>query len=149
MAEVCQNAIKKVKISGEYSHIMHYKDLAFKICNGFRSNIPFHTSKLIIMRCWDARITHQHLIVFHFFYGITEDPEVHEYMMISYFFKGKSLKDYFNNFEYSHIMHYKDLAFKICNGFRSNIPFHTSKLIIMRCWDARITHQHLMSLQHL
>ncbi|RHZ65758.1 hypothetical protein Glove_311g17 [Diversispora epigaea] len=36
-----------------------------------------------------------------------------------------------------------NLAFKICNGFRPIIPFHTHKLItqiIMRCWDARITH---------
>ncbi|RHZ75569.1 hypothetical protein Glove_212g132 [Diversispora epigaea] len=40
----------------------HDKELAFKICNGFRPKIPFHTPKLItqiIMRCWDARITHR------------------------------------------------------------------------------------------
>ncbi|RHZ55122.1 hypothetical protein Glove_420g80 [Diversispora epigaea] len=37
-----------------------------------------------------------------------------------------------------------NLAFNICNGFRPKISFHTLKLItqiIMRCWDARITHR--------
>ncbi|RHZ75661.1 hypothetical protein Glove_212g171 [Diversispora epigaea] len=45
-----------------YRDVSHDKDLAFKICNGFRPKIPFHTPKLItqiIMRCWDARITHR------------------------------------------------------------------------------------------
>ncbi|RHZ83300.1 hypothetical protein Glove_97g110 [Diversispora epigaea] len=45
-----------------YHDVPHDKDLAFKICNGFRPKIPFHTPKLItqiIMRCWDARITHR------------------------------------------------------------------------------------------
>src|SRR6185295_14945348 len=45
-----------------YHDVSHDKDLAFKICNGFRPKIPFHTPKLItqiIMRCWDARITHR------------------------------------------------------------------------------------------
>ncbi|RHZ83343.1 hypothetical protein Glove_97g107 [Diversispora epigaea] len=45
-----------------YHNISHDKDLAFKICNGFRPKIPFHIPKLvtqIIMRCWDARITYR------------------------------------------------------------------------------------------
>ncbi|RHZ55142.1 hypothetical protein Glove_420g55 [Diversispora epigaea] len=45
-----------------YHDVPHDKDLAFNICNGFRPKIPFHTPKLItqiIMRCWDARITHR------------------------------------------------------------------------------------------
>ncbi|RHZ82528.1 hypothetical protein Glove_109g84 [Diversispora epigaea] len=45
-----------------YHDVAHDKDLAFKICNGFRPKIPFHTPKLItqiIMRCWDARTTHR------------------------------------------------------------------------------------------
>ncbi|RHZ74538.1 hypothetical protein Glove_221g49 [Diversispora epigaea] len=42
--------------------IPHDEDLAIKICNGLRPKIPFHTPKLItriIMRCWDARVTHR------------------------------------------------------------------------------------------
>ncbi|RHZ69612.1 hypothetical protein Glove_281g55 [Diversispora epigaea] len=45
-----------------YHDVSHDKELAFKICNGFRPKIPFHTPKLIIqmiMRCWDARPTHR------------------------------------------------------------------------------------------
>ncbi|RHZ48277.1 hypothetical protein Glove_553g28 [Diversispora epigaea] len=45
-----------------YLDIPHDKDLAMKICNGLRPKIPFHTPKLItriIMRCWDARVTHR------------------------------------------------------------------------------------------
>ncbi|RHZ85762.1 hypothetical protein Glove_60g144 [Diversispora epigaea] len=45
-----------------YPDIPHDKDLALKICNGLRPKIPFHTPKLItriIMRCWDARVTHR------------------------------------------------------------------------------------------
>ncbi|RHZ73592.1 hypothetical protein Glove_230g2 [Diversispora epigaea] len=45
-----------------YPDIPHEKDLAMKICNGLRPKIPFHTPKLItriIMRCWDARVTHR------------------------------------------------------------------------------------------
>ncbi|RHZ85744.1 hypothetical protein Glove_60g130 [Diversispora epigaea] len=45
-----------------YPDISHDKDLAMKICNGLRPKIPFHTPKLItrmIMRCWDARVTHR------------------------------------------------------------------------------------------
>ncbi|RHZ87581.1 hypothetical protein Glove_33g123 [Diversispora epigaea] len=45
---------------------------------------------------------------------------------------------------YPDIPHYEDLAIKICNGLRPKIPFHTPKLItrmVMRCWDARVTHQ--------
>ncbi|RHZ79133.1 hypothetical protein Glove_151g123 [Diversispora epigaea] len=45
-----------------YPDIPHDRDLAMKICNGLRPKIPFHTSKLItrmIMRCWDARVTHR------------------------------------------------------------------------------------------
>ncbi|RHZ85563.1 hypothetical protein Glove_64g85 [Diversispora epigaea] len=45
-----------------YHDVSHGKDLAFKICNGLRPKIPFHIPKLIaqmIMRCWDARITHR------------------------------------------------------------------------------------------
>ncbi|RHZ74833.1 hypothetical protein Glove_219g134 [Diversispora epigaea] len=45
---------------------------------------------------------------------------------------------------YHDIPHDKDLAMKICNGLRPKIPFHTPKLItrmIMRCWDARVTHR--------
>ncbi|RHZ51152.1 hypothetical protein Glove_482g79 [Diversispora epigaea] len=45
---------------------------------------------------------------------------------------------------YPDIPHDKDLAMKICNGLRPKIPFHTPKLItrmIMRCWDARVTHR--------
>ncbi|RHZ65622.1 hypothetical protein Glove_313g65 [Diversispora epigaea] len=45
-----------------YSDIPHDKDLAWKICNGLRPKIPFQTPKLItrmIMRCWDARVTHR------------------------------------------------------------------------------------------
>ncbi|RHZ85734.1 hypothetical protein Glove_60g72 [Diversispora epigaea] len=45
-----------------YSDIPHDSDLALKICNGLRPKIPFHTPKLItrmIMRCWDARVTHR------------------------------------------------------------------------------------------
>ncbi|RHZ85786.1 hypothetical protein Glove_60g167 [Diversispora epigaea] len=45
-----------------YPDIPHDKDLAMKICNGLRPKIPFHTPKLItriIMRCWDARVTHR------------------------------------------------------------------------------------------
>ncbi|RHZ48426.1 hypothetical protein Glove_551g22 [Diversispora epigaea] len=43
-----------------YHDVSHDKDLAFKICNGFRPKIPFYTPKLItqiIMRCWDTRTT--------------------------------------------------------------------------------------------
>ncbi|RHZ76337.1 hypothetical protein Glove_199g143 [Diversispora epigaea] len=45
-----------------YSGIPHDKGLALKICNGLRPGIPFRTPKLItriIMRCWDARVTHR------------------------------------------------------------------------------------------
>ncbi|RHZ43776.1 hypothetical protein Glove_856g52 [Diversispora epigaea] len=45
---------------------------------------------------------------------------------------------------YPDIPHDKDLAMKICNGLRPKIPFHIPKLItrmIMRCWDARVTHR--------
>ncbi|RHZ55109.1 hypothetical protein Glove_420g28 [Diversispora epigaea] len=45
-----------------YHDVSHDKDLAFNICNGLRPKIPFSTPKLItrmIMRCWDARITHR------------------------------------------------------------------------------------------
>ncbi|RHZ89469.1 hypothetical protein Glove_13g242 [Diversispora epigaea] len=45
-----------------YPDIPHDKDLAMNICNGLRSKITFHTPKLItrmIMRCWDARVTHR------------------------------------------------------------------------------------------
>ncbi|RHZ45958.1 hypothetical protein Glove_641g8 [Diversispora epigaea] len=45
-----------------YPDIPHDKDLAMKICNGLRPQIPFHIPKLItrmIMRCWDARVTHR------------------------------------------------------------------------------------------
>ncbi|RHZ74096.1 hypothetical protein Glove_227g138 [Diversispora epigaea] len=45
-----------------YPDIPHDKDLAMKICNGLRPKIPFHIPKLItriIMRCWDARVTHR------------------------------------------------------------------------------------------
>ncbi|RHZ49231.1 hypothetical protein Glove_527g15 [Diversispora epigaea] len=45
-----------------YPNIPHDEDLAIKICNGLRPKIPFHTPKLItriIMRCWDARVTHR------------------------------------------------------------------------------------------
>ncbi|RHZ60924.1 hypothetical protein Glove_350g61 [Diversispora epigaea] len=45
-----------------YHDMPHDKELALNICNGFRPKIPFHTPKLItqlIMRCWDARITHR------------------------------------------------------------------------------------------
>ncbi|RHZ69978.1 hypothetical protein Glove_276g21 [Diversispora epigaea] len=45
-----------------YPDIPHDEDLAIKICNGLRPKIPFHISKLItrmIMRCWDARVTHR------------------------------------------------------------------------------------------
>ncbi|RHZ87605.1 hypothetical protein Glove_33g159 [Diversispora epigaea] len=45
-----------------YPDIPHDKDLARQICNGLRPKIPFHTPKLItkmIMRCWDARVTHR------------------------------------------------------------------------------------------
>ncbi|RHZ77920.1 hypothetical protein Glove_168g174 [Diversispora epigaea] len=45
-----------------YPEIPHDYDLAMKICSGLRPKIPFHTPKLItrmIMRCWDARVTHR------------------------------------------------------------------------------------------
>ncbi|RHZ83353.1 hypothetical protein Glove_97g101 [Diversispora epigaea] len=45
-----------------YPDIPHDEDLAIKICNGLRPKIPFHTPKLttrMIMRCWDARVTHR------------------------------------------------------------------------------------------
>ncbi|RHZ82877.1 hypothetical protein Glove_103g304 [Diversispora epigaea] len=45
-----------------YYDVPHDKDLARQICNGLRPKIPFHTPKLIariIMRCWDARVTHR------------------------------------------------------------------------------------------
>ncbi|RHZ87666.1 hypothetical protein Glove_33g175 [Diversispora epigaea] len=45
-----------------YPDIPHDTDLARQICNGLRPKIPFHTPKLItkmIMRCWDARVTHR------------------------------------------------------------------------------------------
>ena len=40
----------------------HDDKVALKICNGLRPKIPFHIPKLItriIMRCWDARMTHR------------------------------------------------------------------------------------------
>ncbi|RHZ55103.1 hypothetical protein Glove_420g120 [Diversispora epigaea] len=55
-------AYEIVTLLPPYHDVSHDKDLAFKICNGFRPKIPFHTPKLItqiIMRCWDARITHR------------------------------------------------------------------------------------------
>ncbi|RHZ64798.1 hypothetical protein Glove_320g47 [Diversispora epigaea] len=45
---------------------------------------------------------------------------------------------------YYDIPHDRDLARKICNGLRPKIPFHIPKLLtrlIMRCWDARVTHR--------
>ncbi|RHZ79730.1 hypothetical protein Glove_141g61 [Diversispora epigaea] len=45
-----------------YYNIRHDRDLARQIYNGLRPKIPFHIPKLItrmIMRCWDARITHR------------------------------------------------------------------------------------------
>ncbi|RHZ75559.1 hypothetical protein Glove_212g24 [Diversispora epigaea] len=55
-----------------YDDVSNNKDLAFKICNGFRPKITFYTPKLItqiIMRCWDARITK--LVSFYKFYENT------------------------------------------------------------------------------
>ncbi|RHZ79100.1 hypothetical protein Glove_151g147 [Diversispora epigaea] len=106
------------------------------------------------------------------FYGITREPETREYMMVLKYYEGGSLRNYFNNglnniilggekykkkanvYSFSFVAyeiityhdesHDKDLAFKICNGFRPKIPFHAPKLItqmIMRCWNARITHR--------
>ncbi|RHZ88733.1 hypothetical protein Glove_21g100 [Diversispora epigaea] len=45
-----------------YYDVPHDRDLARQICNGLRPKIPFHTPKIItgiIMRCWDARVTHR------------------------------------------------------------------------------------------
>ncbi|RHZ85075.1 hypothetical protein Glove_71g38 [Diversispora epigaea] len=45
-----------------YYDIPHDRDLARQICIGLRPKIPFHIPKLIaqvIMRCWDARVTHR------------------------------------------------------------------------------------------
>ncbi|RHZ83367.1 hypothetical protein Glove_97g54 [Diversispora epigaea] len=45
-----------------YPDVPHDDELALKICNGLRPKIPFQTPKLItqiIMRCWDARISHR------------------------------------------------------------------------------------------
>ncbi|RHZ82073.1 hypothetical protein Glove_114g144 [Diversispora epigaea] len=45
---------------------------------------------------------------------------------------------------YYDIPHDRDLARRICDGLRPKIPFHIPKLItqvIMRCWDARVTHR--------
>ncbi|RHZ79196.1 hypothetical protein Glove_151g95 [Diversispora epigaea] len=45
-----------------YYDIPHDIDLARKICDGLRPKIPLHVPKLmtrLIMRCWDARITHR------------------------------------------------------------------------------------------
>ncbi|RHZ81577.1 hypothetical protein Glove_117g58 [Diversispora epigaea] len=45
-----------------YLDIPHDQDLAMKICNGLRPKIIFHTPRFItriIMRCWDARVTHR------------------------------------------------------------------------------------------
>ncbi|RHZ85430.1 hypothetical protein Glove_66g84 [Diversispora epigaea] len=45
-----------------YPDVPHDNDLAMKICNGLRPKITFHTQKFItriIMRCWDARVTHR------------------------------------------------------------------------------------------
>ncbi|RHZ79165.1 hypothetical protein Glove_151g71 [Diversispora epigaea] len=45
-----------------YHDIPHNRDLARQICDGLRPKIPFHIPKLItriIMRCWDARVTHR------------------------------------------------------------------------------------------
>ncbi|RHZ75681.1 hypothetical protein Glove_212g246 [Diversispora epigaea] len=107
------------------------------------------------------------------FYGITKDPETREYMMVLEYFEGGTNEftkihkldivhppEVLNGGEctkafvayelitglppYHNASHDKDLAFKICNGFRPKIPFHTPKLItqiIMRCLDARITHR--------
>ncbi|RHZ84540.1 hypothetical protein Glove_79g96 [Diversispora epigaea] len=46
-----------------YYGIPHNKDLARQICNGLQPKIPFHILKLItkiIMRVWDARVSHRH-----------------------------------------------------------------------------------------
>ncbi|RHZ64767.1 hypothetical protein Glove_320g51 [Diversispora epigaea] len=45
-----------------YYDIPHDINLARQICDGLRPKIPFHIPKLItqiIMRCWDARVTHR------------------------------------------------------------------------------------------
>ncbi|RHZ83297.1 hypothetical protein Glove_97g114 [Diversispora epigaea] len=55
-------AYEIVTLLPPYHDVSHDKDLAFKICNGLRPKIPFHIPKLItriIMRCWDARMSHR------------------------------------------------------------------------------------------
>ena len=55
-------AYKIVTGFAPYYDIPHDRDLAIQICNGLRPKIPFHIPKLIIsliMRCWDARVTHR------------------------------------------------------------------------------------------
>ncbi|RHZ44949.1 hypothetical protein Glove_707g69 [Diversispora epigaea] len=45
-----------------YYGVPHDRELSRQICNGLRPKIPFHTPRLIteiIMRSWDARITHR------------------------------------------------------------------------------------------
>ncbi|RHZ88420.1 hypothetical protein Glove_23g130 [Diversispora epigaea] len=65
-----------------YPYIPHDKDLAMKICNGLRPKIPFHTPKLItrmIMRCWDARVTHRPT-----FEELYTDGNLREYLKINF-----------------------------------------------------------------
>ncbi|RHZ81783.1 hypothetical protein Glove_117g438 [Diversispora epigaea] len=124
------------------------KDGALKINNGKEANMHNSLEKQVSF----------------IFYGITEDPETHKYMtkkkcqqktisgVLPYIaLSGKNIQRllmfiYLHLFAYGfpHITHDEDLAFKTCNGFRPNIPFHTFKSIIqiiMQCRDARITHR--------
>ncbi|RHZ80244.1 hypothetical protein Glove_138g64 [Diversispora epigaea] len=226
------------KRSGQFEVILKKFDGIVDISEDFLNEMEIH-----------SRIIDNELLTV-LFYGITKDPETHEYMMVLYYYKGGNLRNYLNNnfynidwdkklyylknladkfskihkldivhrdfhpgnilkegnyiyisdfglskliteniknpqkntisgvlpyiapevliggeytkaadvysfafvaYElitglppYHDVPHDKDLAFKICNGFRPKIPFRTPKLItqiIMRCWDARITHR--------
>ncbi|RHZ83697.1 hypothetical protein Glove_88g3 [Diversispora epigaea] len=156
-----------------YPDIPHDKDLAIEICNGLRPKIPFHTPKFItriIMRCWDARVTHRPTFnelynelrkysndyFYYFNEGRNQDSEI--------VIQIKKAEEFSANQETtnattttplnyqthpqaiytSRLLNYSKLPKpKNEENFERELKKNIQKLliIIMRCWDARVTHR--------
>src|SRR5437870_1107293 len=79
-------------------------------------------------------------------YGITQDPNTKDYMMVLKYCDYGNLRNYLNQFiseetPYSNIPHDHGLAIKICKGLRPKISQDTPKLLadlIIKCWDSKV-----------